>query len=231
MSYILTYLFKQEQEENAFAQYGILVHDILDLYAQGRLESYELLKEFELRYDTEVTAEFPPLKNGGNMGANYYNNAVNYLSNFDGFGEYEIIKSEERFAVQFDDFIFNGIIDLTMKSGDDIIICDHKSKAGFKDEEEEKVYRRQLYLYSHYIHEKYGKYPKKLIFNLFRLEKFEEYEFNIDDFNEAVEWMRGIVARIRKFYSSYDYFFCNHICGHGVGDGICPMKDGSCVDN
>lgn len=226
MNYILTYLFEQEQTKNAFAQYGTFAHEILDLYARGELEGYQLLSEFELRYDSEVTAEFPLLKNGKSMGENYYNNAIEYFSNFNGFGEYEIINSESRFEVQFDDFIFNGIIDLTMKSGDDIIICDHKSKAGFKDAEEEKIYKRQLYLYAHYIYEKYGKYPKTLMFNLFRLGEYIKYEFNKDDFDEAVNWMREVVSKIRKLHSSYNYFFCHNICGHGVGDGICPLKDG-----
>ena len=53
------------------------------------------------------------------------------------------------------------------KSGE-FVVWDWKSKAGFKNETEQKAYARQLYGYSLYVKEKYGHYPKKLCFGMFR---------------------------------------------------------------
>jgi len=222
VSFIASYILKLPQTQNAFASYGSLMHLLLQEFAQNKLEIYDLLTEFENRYEENVPEEFPKLRNGKSMEDGYYDDAIRYLSSFSGFGEYKVLAAEEVFEVQVEDFIFNGVIDLILEDlNGDIVIMDHKSKKTFADEDEEKIYRRQLYLYCLHIHNKYGKYPIKLKFNMFRNLDVLSFEFKQEEFDEAVNWMLETVKEIKKIYCDYDYFFCNHLCGYGK---ICHAK-------
>lgn len=214
INFIGTYIFKLEQSENALGQFGSYVHNLLFRYVTGELEIYDLLTEFENGYEDNVTEEFPTLRNGKSMGDAYYEDAYNYFSTFSGFGDYKVLAAEEQFEIQIENFIFNGFIDLILEDADgEITVMDHKSKKSFADEQEEKHYRRQLYLYSAYIFKKYGKYPKELKFNMFRTQDMKTYEFNKDDFDEAMEWTISTVDKIRQLYLNFDFFFCYNLCG------------------
>jgi hypothetical protein len=141
-------------------EYGAYLHQLLEKWAKGELEIFELLTEFENGYEINVPTPFPYLRNKKYMGDDYYYDAIDFFTDFDGIGDYEILGIEDHFEIQIEDFIFNGYIDLILKDkNDQLIVWDWKSKKSFKDAEEEKHYRRQLYLYSYYVKEKYGKFP------------------------------------------------------------------------
>lgn len=225
MSYIYNYIIKEEQQENSFSQFGTLAHELLELWAKGKLETYELLQEYENRYDTYVTEPFPKLKNGKSMGDTYYLDGYNYFANFNGIsdiGDYEIIGVEEHFEIQMGDFVFNGFIDLILKDAEgNVCILDWKSKNGFKDDAEEAEYRRQLYLYSAYIYEKYGVYPSKTMFYCFRKQQKYEKNFDLEAYNSSIKWMFDTVAKIRELFKCYDWFFCSSICSY---KHVCQIK-------
>lgn len=222
LNYIYSYILKQKQKENAMSQYGILIHSILDRWAKGQLEIYDLLAEYKANYDSAVTEPFPILRNGKSMGISYYADGESFFTNFNGIEEYRIVESEVKFEIQIEDFIFNGIIDLILKDKDgNIILWDWKSKADFKDEEEEKKYQKQLYLYSYYIKDKYRVFPSKIVFYCFRKLQKHEYIFNYDDFQKSIKWMFDTIKEIRKLNCKYDYFFCNNLCG---SRDICLLK-------
>ena len=201
------------------------MHSLLQRWAEGELETYELLSEFENGYEDNVPEKFPKLRNGKSMEDGYYDDAIQFLSGFDGIGSYKIISVEEHFEIQIEDFIFNGYIDLLLEDEDgNLIVWDWKSKKEFEDEEEEAKYRRQLYLYSYYVEEKYGKYPQKTTFYCFRKQTEYTREFDENAYNNAIKWMFDTVRKIRELYSAYNWFKCNNICGFGVCKGICPIK-------
>ena len=222
VGFIFTYILKQEQVSNGMSEFGSFCHSLLEKWAKGELEIYELLTEYENNYKDNVTSSFPRLRNGVDMGDAYYDDAYNFFSTFDGIGDYEIIGVEEHFEIQIDDFIFNGFIDLILKDKDgNLIVFDWKSKKEFKDDEEEMKYRRQLYLYSYYLYEKHGKHPVSTIFYCFRKQKKYERKFDEKAYEESIKWMFDTVAEIRKLYCSYDYFFCSQLCS---SRNICKMK-------
>lgn len=156
------------------------------------------------------------MRNGLTSANKYYEEGYNFFANFDGIGdEHEIVSAEEEFEIQIQDFIFNGKIDLILRNKDDgsYVLWDWKSKDSFKDDSEESVYRRQLYLYSIHLKNKYGVYPSKTVFYCFRQQQSYEKPFDIDAFNKAMDWMMDTVDKIRKtFYCQYDFFKCNNIC-------------------
>lgn len=138
---------------------------------------------------------------------NYKTQITEFLNNFSGFTvdgkQIDIIGVEKNFlmVVQFGDkkIIFNGIIDVVGKDNEDnYYILDHKSKKEFKDESERQEYARQLYLYSIYIKNTYGKYPVKLVFDMFRSQNLDIIDFLQDDFDKAVEWVERSVNKIES---------------------------------
>lgn len=215
---------RYDSVNNCFSEYGTMCHSILQKYSEGKLEVYELLDEFKKRFPEEVIEPFPNMKYC-NLKERYYDDGVSFFANFDGLGNYKVLSVEERFKENIQDkFYFTGFIDLVlMDENGDIIIVDWKSKSGFKDDAEEKKYRRQLYLYCYYIKQKYGKFPTKLKFNLFRKQDEKIYDFNIDDYNESIKWMFDTVSEIeRLIYCKYDTFYCSNLCGFRY---ICALKE------
>ena len=214
-AYAFQYFSDQPKESNCYSDFGTLAHDLLFEWASGLLEIYDLLTEYENRYDDIVVHDFPRLRNGLTSADKYYDEGYNFFANFDGVGsEYEIVSAEEEFEIQIQDFIFNGKIDLILKNKDgNYIVWDWKSKDGFKDDDEEFAYRRQLYLYSLHIKNKYNVYPTKTVFFCFRQQTQYAKPFDTEEFDEAVGWMTDTVDKIRKtFYCQYDYYKCNNIC-------------------
>lgn len=208
----------QRGKDNAFSQYGTFNHSILEKYGKGEAEVYELLDLFTSGFCENVTIDFPPNK-FCDLREKYFSDAVKFYQNFEGFDEYNVLGVEKTFNLNINnDFIFKGVIDLILEgSNNDIIILDHKSKADFKSKKERDKYARQLYLYSLYIKNVYGKYPKELIFNMFRKQKMVRIPFDLKKYEEAYEWMLNTVKDIRsndKFEISTDDFMCKYLCNH-----------------
>lgn len=212
----MNYINRQDKKNNAFAQYGSCVHSLLEDYENDIYAPFELKEEFVKRFADEVTEDFPYNKYT-DLASKYYEDGIRFFSNFDGLDDYKIIGVEDKFEEDIDnDFILTGFIDLVLedKNGD-LILHDWKSKSGFKNKEELNKYARQLYLYSLRIYRKYGKYPDKLQFGLFRKEENLTFDFDINAYNEAIDWMKSTVHNIRycnSFEPSTDWYFCNNLC-------------------
>lgn len=197
----------------------------MEKYAKGEAELWDLPQMYEWQFDTAVPEKFPYNKYV-NLRESYYSQGLEFLKTFSGYENFKILGVEEEFVIDIDDWQFNGFIDLVFQDSDDrLIIRDYKSKASFKNEDEKYKYARQLYLYSLYVKEKYGKYPDELQFLMFRKQKEPvRIKFNIDDLDEALQWAKDTVSIIR---SAFDYpaqcddFYSENLCNHRE---YCPLK-------
>lgn len=176
--------------------------------------------EYEMRYPEHVTCRWPKIF-GNDIGASTYKKILEYFRNFDGFPEYRILATELAFDTYIEGRKFVGFIDMVAehKETGEMIIIDHKSKSmsSFKKTQDE-MYRQQ-YLYSKFIHEKYGKYPDLLGFNLFKDGSFVTRKFTMEGYEEALNWA---VTQIEKIENNdfLDWletkekpdFFCEHLC-------------------
>lgn len=215
--YYLRYVLNKKGIGNAFSSYGTLVHSILERYAKGELELWDLSGVFEWEFETAVPEKFPFNKYVV-LRDTYYKQGLDFLRSFQGYEKYKILGVEQQFDRDIDDWTFTGIIDLIIQDPDGkLIIRDYKSKAAFKNDREQFEYARQLYLYSAYVKEKFGRFPDELQFLMFRKQHLVVIPFDPSAYEEAEDWAKGMVKDIREavdFPSCCDEFYSNNLCNH-----------------
>lgn len=226
MMFRLTYLDKVEKMDNGFAEYGTFCHKLLEEWAKGECPEFALAEEYQNRYEEEVTAPFPPFPKG--MPQKYYDQGLAYFESFSGFGDrYEILTVEERFEIDVDGYTLVGLADLTLrdKTTGGIVVVDHKSKSHSSMKKDLDTYRKQLYTYAMFVKQKYGVYPEKLVFNMFREQTFIEEAFNAEILEQMRKWIVDTIHEIEQcsdWIVSSSSFFCRFVCS--VFDS-CPARD------
>jgi len=222
--YKLKYIDHKAGIGNAFSSYGTLVHSIMERYARGEIALEDLVSVYEWEFESAVSEEFPWNKYV-KLHDTYYEQGLNFLRSFQGYDGYKILGVEEDFTIQIDDWNFVGIIDLVFVDADGrLIIRDYKSKASFKDDTEKQKYARQLYLYSLYVKEKYGRYPDELQFLMFRKQTNVNIPFDMSALEEATKWASETVKIIRE---AFDYpATCEKFYGDSLGNHreYCELK-------
>lgn len=221
-----TYIDCEPGIDNAFAQYGHLVHEILEEYNKGQLDFFSLLQEYESRFAENITRDFPPNKYA-DLRESYYKKGYDYFENFSpDFDQYEILGVEKLVEFVICDKPFIGYIDLLLKDQDDkIIVLDHKSanitflKNGSVSKgcsEKMKMYKRQLYMYSKAIIDA-GMKVDYLEWNFFNNRQKYRIPFKMDEYHEAIQWTTDTIKQIEKeeyWFPSPDYYKCHYICDH-----------------
>lgn len=210
------YIQDQTEEENAFAQHGKFAHSILERCLKGELLAFELADVFESEYQTNVTKSFPY----ANIAKSFYDKTLLYFQEYDDFVG-EIVGVEEKLETKFGDIEFIGYADLIMRDEKGIYVVDHKSHAAFKSKKEREEYFRQLYLYAECVKRKYGEYPYKLEFNMFRVPQIVEEFFSQPQCDFSVNWFCESVNKILRYYEQkkidwdckIDNWYCSNLCG------------------
>ena len=234
-----------DKDGSAFAQFGSLMHEILEKYVKGELSIFEISQFYIDHFDDYVTCDFPPNKYV-DMRDKYYNAGLEYLDNIDlDLERYEVlgVEREVQFTVGKYDCI--GFIDLLLrdKETDEIIILDHKSASikilkngqiSKKDVDHFDSFKKQLYLYAMPILEEYG-HVDKLKWNLFREKQYLEIPFDTNEYHESIKWAEDTIKRIEsetewdinpelvkaQLDHKYPPFYCTQLCSQR---NTCPYK-------
>jgi hypothetical protein len=216
--YKLTYIDKDKGDGNAFSSYGSFVHSLMERYTKGTIDLWDLPTTFKLEFDSAVPEPFPSTLYCPNMKTLYYAQGLEFLETFKGYENRKILDIEEKFEQAIDTWSLVGVIDLVFEDETGrLVIEDYKSKSSFKNKSEIKKYARQLYLYSIYVKEKYGKYPDVLRFTLFRKKTYVDILFDEKGLEEAINWAKDTVNEIREcwvFSPTCEEFFSQHLCNH-----------------
>lgn len=221
------YIDCESGEDNAYAQYGKLCHELHEEYFTYKLTYFELAQEYERRFDEEVTEPFP-YNAYSDLRQSYFEKGLRY---FEEFSEEAIVgdaaeilgvEKEVRFEIGGRPFV--GYIDLLYKdSYGDIVIYDHKSASSkFKKNgeptkafaEKMKMYKRQLYLYSKALIDQ-GLHPRWLCWNFFNDQSVYKIPFDFEEYKEAVDWAENTIKMIEteeNFDPHEDWYFCHNIC-------------------
>lgn len=226
-SWFLNYLLfpDVEGEEKFYASYGSFMHELLAGFYSGKLGKEDMLDRFLTEFQDKVKGRRPQ----GDLVSRYLESGVSYLSSFSPLPFSTVgVELEIRFRVGGLPFL--GFIDHLGEKDGEYYITDNKSrdllprsgkaKPTAKDRELDDMLR-QLYLYSVYVEETYGKPPKALCFNCFRTGKLIIEPFRQEAYEEAKSWALGEIEKIRSdtgFEPNENYFFCNWLCDRS---GLC----------
>lgn len=232
MAFKLQYIDKVQQDGNYFSDYGTYAHELLEQYAKDQIPVFALAEAYEEGYADAITHKPPPFPKG--MADRYYEAGLRYFESFEGFGdEWEIAvidgkpAVECRFEIDIGGYPFVGVADLVLrhKRTGGYMVVDHKSKSKKSMDKEIHIYRRQLYVYAAFIKEKLGVFPETLRFNMFKEGYYIDEHFNMDAYNETMEWIVDTIESIlleSQWLVSESSYFCRFICS--VLD-YCPAKN------
>ena len=227
----LNYVEERKSDTNWYAQNGSAVHETLELIANGELNieeagSYYLdLTEYSSEYIKESTKEKTE------------NQCLDFFAEYDFslFKDYEIVGAEEEMLFTVGDYSFRGYIDLHLKDKDgNHIIVDYKSASGTlkkngepkkQSEETWSGYEKQALLYAIGICQKYGAYPKSLMWLLFRDQQVVCKEFDFNKCEAVRDWVVETIEKIERdeeFPPQKSFIMCNQLCGFRRS---CEYKD------
>lgn len=214
------YIYGIDGKSKFFAQYGSLMHSILQKYLTGELKKSELVPYFLLHFSSDITDKAPSYK----IFTGYLNQGRQYLQDL-AFPDRKILGVEEEIHFEFAGHPFVAFLDV--RSEDESgkrYITDHKSRAlkprsrrakpTLSDIELDK-YLRQLYIYAHAHKVKYGYYPDYLEYNCFRTGVWICEPFKEDRMAEVEMWAKQLIETITAtddWYANLDFWFCKYIC-------------------
>ena len=190
-----------EPESHGTSEFGRFIHKILELYGKGELPPDKMVEYYKDNYDEFVVSDFtlnitPHFSK--DMGQKYYNDGMNFLRKFTGF-PFKILDTERRFEVDYEGkFLLNGSIDVVADMSGKMVIIDYKSKGKWKSLQEMKEYEKQLYIYAYAMYKLEGKFPDKMAFFLFRLNKWTWVDFDINRLKEVLQWAENTVNDIES---------------------------------
>lgn len=210
--------------ENAFAQHGTLIHEILEKYANGEYaNNKDMIIEFLDRFDKEVTCDYPVFSAKINLREHYKDKYSEFLAGMKGFSGSTVV-TELPFEKDFilDDgssVTYRGYIDLITECDEYVSVIDFKSGNKFTKKELAKK-KRQLLLYYPIVRDMYP--DKKIRLFFYFVKKGEVVEVSVDDIGDAIQFMKDAVKEINE-EKDFDYgltdetikemsFFCVNIC-------------------
>lgn len=220
--FFLKYLYEEEEQSHFYAEYGSLMHRLLEQYYSGSITKDETLLKFSTGFVIDVTTDVRP-----SIAEKYYEQGKEYVKSLAMPSE-KIIGIEEKLNFEIEGNPFIGFIDLLLEDDGGFIIQDHKSrilraksfvkgnKTEQKSNEEFDSFAKQLYLYSVGIEQKYGRLPKELRFNCFRNGTVVTEKFDKEKYKEAKSWACETIDKIKhetEWNPNIEWFKCRNICG------------------
>ena len=224
------------KDGSAQAQFGTLIHEILEKYVKGILSIFELSTFYMDNFDKYVTYNFPPNKYV-DLRQKYYDAGLEYLDNIDlDIVNFDVLGIEKKVEFKIGEYDCIGFIDLLLRDKQtcEIIILDHKSasigilKSGNiakKDREHFDSFKKQLYLYAKAVIKEYG-HVDKLKWNLFKERRYIEIPFDQEEYDQSIQWAADTIKAIEnekewginpEFIKAqndgkYPPFYCMHLC-------------------
>lgn len=232
----LHYIECNKSKSSAMAQFGTLMHTILEKYAKGELSIFEISQYYEEHFDQVITERFPYNKYV-DLRESYYQKGLDYLNNINLIlDDYEILGVELKVEFEISGRPFIGFIDLLLrdKKTGEIIILDHKSSSlKFKKNGEISKtdaahfleFQRQLYLYSIPVIKEYGK-VSFLEWNMFKDQKFVKIPWTEEGYHDAIKWAEDTLTAIENekewLPNNSNQFYCRNLCGQR--ENACEFK-------
>lgn len=218
------YIDGKPRENNFFGEYGTFLHDILHSYFERKLDEMDLPFYFEENYPEAVESFPPPYP--PNMGETYFREGLDFLENLEFDRDaYEVVCIEESLYATYKGIhlVVKPDMILKEKATGRYILVDYKTKKlSGKPKQDEKVveeYKKQLYLYAHFI----GEIKQIAIDTIWvwflRNQKIVEIPFDQKITNEVLFWFENTIGRIaheeewKPNLEKSNKYFCANLCG------------------
>lgn len=218
--WFLKYIKGIKEFPQFYAWYGKFIHKLIEEYYIGKIKKESLTTAFLINFSKDVKG----LRPKSSIVKNYIEAGKTYFNNFKPF-PYKTIAVEKEIEFDINGVPFICFIDYIGEDNGDIIIIDNKSRKlnqrskGKKPTKNDKLIddmMKQLYLYSAAIKKEYGVFPKYLCFNCFFNGEFIKEEFDIQKYNETIDWVINTIKSIEdtgEFPANPEYFRCKYLCG------------------
>ena len=121
-SWYLKYLECEKGESNFFAEYGSLIHKILEQFYTGKMKRTEMLPYYLQHFYPDIQ-HFAPTDA---IYWNYYRQGMNYLCGFTPISR-QIAAVEQKVEFELDGRPFCGFVDLRCERNGECVV-DHKSR-------------------------------------------------------------------------------------------------------
>ena len=219
--WVQRYIYREEAIPKFFAEYGTMMHRLLQRYFSGELTKSQLSMEYVVRFASDIESEAPNSK----IQRSYFEQGYQYFKSFS-FPERKVLAVEQEFHFPFAGHDFIAYVDLqSCDNTGALYVTDHKSRTlsgrsgrakPTKSDRELDDYLRQLYIYAAAIHHERGVWPDFLEFNCFRSNEIIREPFRMDRMEETEAWAAHTIETITKtdeWYPILNYWFCKYICG------------------
>lgn len=225
-AYRLSYIDKKPRVNNAFAQFGLAVHKVLEDYFLGKKDIWDLEKAYKDYYSQYVTIDYPPNK-FVDLSDSYFEAGLKFFKEFEPpIEDFDVISTES--AILFDltdDIRVTARPDLVLKDNKTgkIILFDYKTaklKTSKKAREEQiEGYMHQMNLYAHAL-----KLGEKINIDEIRIwfirdNEVVSKEVSEEDIKQSLDWFKDTINFIKSDEnwipnnSNENLFFCQNICG------------------
>lgn len=224
LKYIIADDSQYLSEGNYYAEVGSFVHKILEMIFTDKLNIEDAAQYFVDHFDENVFYEIkkPLMDKTFEACATYFADLeLDWLKNC------EILGVEEKIDCEIRGFRFTGIIDLLLRDKEtgNIIIMDHKSAKFPLSQKTGKVlkaqehsfesYKKQMYLYCFAVKEKYGAFPRFIVWNHFKSSEFVCIDFEEAEYKNTLDWFENTIQSIGKeeeFQATQDFYYCKNLC-------------------
>lgn len=223
-SFYLKYIEKKLGIQNYYAANGKLMHSVIERVIKGEIKLEDAPAVYIEEYDLICEKVKQSIMDSS------FEKCCDYLCTVEEnmLNNYEILGVELSCNFKVGKYKFRGYIDVLLKNKvtGDIIVVDHKS-SGYplkKDGavlknciEEFLSYKHQMYLYSKFIIDNYGK-PSKIVWNHFKDGgKLTIIDFNEEEYQETLNWAKKTIQKIyrdKNFIENKSYMMCNSLCDY-----------------
>ena len=222
--WFLTYIHspKLEKERKFYAEYGLFMHEILEMFYRGDIDKHQALIKYFTEYKERTDVGGRP--NEKTL-YKYFQVGKEYIQGLEML-PFEMVDVEKRINFDINGIKFVGVIDYLGKTEDgEFVIVDNKSrdlkprskrKTPTAKDKELDIMLRQLYIYAHAVKQVYGVFPKYLCFNCFKNGNFIKEEFDEEAYKEVIDWITCTlkdISEVDDFYPNREFFQCYYLCG------------------
>lgn len=227
-SFKLTYIdsLRKEGEDNFYSDYGNLVHECLENFFRRELDTFELSQYYRENYDRIVIHDAPPENYG--LADKYREQGQVFFDNFYFDRDaYNIRLVESKIDFLLEGFTMTARPDLVLeeKESGKNIMFDYKTatpywtdKTGKEKEDKKKIdgYYKQMHIYTYALRNIENIPIDEISLWYPRLSKIVTIPWEKEKEDEAMEWLKGLVEKIKadeEFkYDNSSPYFCNNIC-------------------